>query len=126
MPGLKRAAVAGTRSSLFFVRPLYADDGNLPEFLDVGVVIGPNLQVQRFRNRFDSLSRIDEAAAIHLSAATDSQIGRLGEETAAVVLESRCDATIVALGHAGLTRDGAPPRISTCSLSSTAALSPTK
>jgi hypothetical protein len=39
-----------------------------------------------------------------LAGATDSQIGALGEETAAVLLEDHRDATVVTMGDAGLPR----------------------
>ena len=38
-----------------FVRPLYVDDGDIPGFLDLGVMAGSRLDVQRFRNRFAAM-----------------------------------------------------------------------
>jgi hypothetical protein len=103
---LERAAVAGAPESLLFVVPLYADDSDVPEFLDLGLVAGPKLEVRRFRNRFDTPSLVDQdVLAIHLQGAMDSQIGALGEETAAVMLEDVWDAVIVAMGDGGLARE---------------------
>jgi hypothetical protein len=103
---LERSAVAAAPKSMLFVRPLYADDSDIPELLDLGVVAGPKLDVRRFRNRFDHLSPVDQdVLAIHLQAAMDSQIGALGEETAAVMLEDVWDAVMVGMGDSGLARE---------------------
>lgn len=102
---LERAAVTDTATTLF-VRPLYTDDSDIPEFLDLGVVVGSDLKVQRFRNRFDTVDAQSKSALeIHLGGATDAQIGALGEQTAAVLLEETLDATIVAMGDAGMPRE---------------------
>lgn len=49
----------------------------------------------------------DERLSAALSSASSTQIGSLGEETAAVLLESACDAVIIAMGDAALPRRGA-------------------
>ena len=104
---LEQAAVAGSPTTLMFVRPLYVDGSDIPGFLDLGVIAGPHLEMQRFRNRFDAVAGDGQnVLTIHLAGATDAQIGALGEETAAALLEDVFDATIVAMGDAGLPRDG--------------------
>jgi hypothetical protein len=104
--GLERAAVAGGPSAVMFVRAHYADDSDVPVFVDLGVASGAQVDVRRFRNRFDDATCSGEdRLAITLPAATDAQIGALGEETAAVLLKTVLDATIVAMGDAGLPRD---------------------
>lgn len=104
---LERAAVAGAPATAMFVRPLYVDDGDIPGFLDLGVIAGSRLDVQRFRNRFDAAAGDgQDALTIQFAGATDAQIGALGEETAAGLLENDVDATVVAMGDAGLPREG--------------------
>jgi hypothetical protein len=49
----------------------------------------------------------DDPVAQALAVATSTQVGALGEETAAVLLEEVWEATIVAMGDAGMPRDGA-------------------
>lgn len=78
---LERAAVAGAPTTLMFIRPLYADDSDIPEFLDLGVVAGPDLTVRRFRNRFDTVpSDGDGTLVVYLRGATDAKIGALGKK----------------------------------------------
>lgn len=103
---LERAAVDGAPKSLFLVHPSYADDSDIPEFIDLGVVVGADFTMRRFRNRFDTIpmDARDLLPAL-LGGATDAQVGALGEETAAVLLEDDFDATIVAMGDAGMPRD---------------------
>jgi Holliday junction resolvase-like predicted endonuclease len=60
---------------------------------------------ETFRNRFDpaSLAGADRLLA-ELGGATNAQVGALGEETVAVVLED-AGAIVVTMGDAGLERD---------------------
>jgi hypothetical protein len=102
---LEETAVHGAPESLFFARPLYIDESDFPEFIELGTVIGWQCEVQRFRNRFENLAREDLDG--HLAAAVSSQIGALGEEAAAVLIEEQLGGQIVAMGDAGLPRDGA-------------------
>lgn len=103
---LERAAVAGASGTVMFVRPWYGDDSAVPEHLDVGVLTGLGLEVRRFRNRFDTLPSDADQLNVLMMAATDGQLGALGEETAAVFLEEELGATIVSMGDAGMPRDG--------------------
>jgi hypothetical protein len=90
-----------------FVHPTYIDAGDVPAFLAVGVLRDNDLTVQIFRNRFDAdaIEPGSDRPAIALAGATDSQIGDLGEETAAVYLRDHEDATIVTMGDSGMARD---------------------
>lgn len=102
---LERAAVMQGARSLMFVHPHYIDDSDVPGFLTLGLVVGDHLEVDRFRNRYDQANHSElDPFAIELMGATDSQIGALGEETAALLLEG-LGATIVSMGDAGLPRD---------------------
>lgn len=103
---LERAAVAGAPEALMFARPLYVDDTDVPGFIDLGVVTTSDVAVHRFRNRFDVAEDRREMSVV-LPGATNAQIGALGEETASVLLTENFDATLVAMGDAGLPRDGA-------------------
>lgn len=77
----------------------------MPEFVELGVVDGPDVIARRLRNRFDTIDNgSPDALASHLAGATDAQIGALGEETSAVLLEETLGATIVAMGDAALPR----------------------
>jgi hypothetical protein len=106
---LERAAVAGTPDTLMFTRPRYIDDSDLPGFVDLGVATTTDVAVHTFRNRYDPGPSGAERRqlSIVLPGATNAQIGALGEETASVLLTDVLDATIVAMGDAGLPRDGA-------------------
>lgn len=102
---LERAAVMQGARSLMFVHPHYSDDSDTPGFLTLGIVVGDHLEVDRFRNRYDQANHSQlDPFAIELMGATDGQIGALGEETAAVLLED-LGVTIVSMGDAGLPRD---------------------
>lgn len=101
---MERAAVARQKRAVMFVRPIYCDNSAVPELLDVGVLTGPDLDVQRFRNRFDTLPVDADQLEVHLMAAADAQIGDLGEEASAVLLEERFGATTVSMGDAGMPR----------------------
>jgi hypothetical protein len=105
---MQRAAVTGAPGTVMFVRAHYSDDSDVPVLIDLGVASGAHADVRRFRNRFDDATwgGPQDRLAITLPAATDAQIGALGEETAAVLLETVLDATIVAMGDAALPRDG--------------------
>jgi len=104
---LERASVVQGSQGLLFAQPHYIDDSDIPGFLTLGLVAGARLELHRFRNRYDRASRDEldpfDPLAIELAGATDGQIGALGEETAAVLLEDQ-GATIVSLGDAGLPR----------------------
>jgi hypothetical protein len=102
---LERAAVAGAPATLMFARPRYIDDTDVPGFIDLGVATATDVAVHRFRNRFD-VAEARREMSIVLPAATNAQIGALGEETASVLLTENFEATLVAMGDAGLPRDG--------------------
>jgi hypothetical protein len=106
---MERAAVAAAPESVMLVRAHYVDDSDVPGLLDLGVVTGVRMHVATFRNRYDdaTCAADDDGLAVQLAGATDAQIGALGEETAAVLIEDVFDATIVAMGDAGMPRDGA-------------------
>jgi hypothetical protein len=105
---LERAAVAGAPATLMFARPRYVDDTDVPGFIDLGVATATEIAVHTFRNRFDidGVAGAPRQLEIVLPGATNAQIGALGEETASVLLTENFDATIVAMGDAGLPRDG--------------------
>jgi hypothetical protein len=89
-----------------FARPHYIDDTAVPATIDIGVIVGNLFQGQRFRNRFDEAAVAGlDPLDVALSGATDAQIGALGEETVGIVLERHWDATVVAMGDAGLERE---------------------
>lgn len=94
-----------TRGAALVVLPQYADGTDFPAFLDVIVIDGSRIEAERFRNRFD-LPLVEDEPILdaHLDGATNAQIGGLGEETAAVWIESELDGTIVALGDAEMPR----------------------
>lgn len=64
-----------------------------------------DVAVHRFRNRFD-VAEARRELSIVLPGATNAQLGALGEETASVLLTEDFNATLVAMGDAGLPRDG--------------------
>lgn len=94
-----------TQGAALVVLPQYADDTDFPAFLDVFVIDGSRIEAERFRNRFD-LPLVEDEPILdaQLDGATNAQIGGLGEETAAVWIESELDGTIVALGDAAMPR----------------------
>jgi len=105
---LERLAVSAavvTRATMF-VHPTYIDASDVPAFLAVGVLRGRDLTVQVFRNRFDadSIAPGSDHLAIALAGATDSQVGDLGEETAAIYLGEYEDATNVTMSDSGMPR----------------------
>jgi hypothetical protein len=102
---LERLAVAAGPSALMFVHPIYVDGSAVPGFVQLGVITDSRVETQVFRNRFDDVAvGSSDRLSVELSGATDAQIGALGEETVAVLLEEELDAIVVALGDAGLER----------------------
>ena len=99
---LERRAIAEAPNSLMFILPHYIDETDVPGFLNVGVVDAAGLAVDTFRNRYDNPETLP--LDVHLSGATDSQIGALGEETASVLLTDHFAGTIVTMGDAGMPR----------------------
>lgn len=93
-------------SSLMWLRPIYIDDSDVPAALDVGVVLRDRVEIETFQNRFDGAA-VDgqDVLQVALASATSSQIGHLGEETAAILLASRHEAQIIDIGGAGLERE---------------------
>ena len=104
---LETRAVVGARATMF-VRPEYDDGSDVPAFLDLGVIDDRGVAVHRFRNRYDRPLRPgDDELEVALNGAVSAQVGALGEETAAAFLTMEHGATVVAMGDAGLPRDGA-------------------
>ncbi len=102
---LERMAVAAGPLAVMFAHPIYIDDSAVPGFIQLGVITDTFVETGVFRNRFDELAMgTSDRLLVELSGATDSQIGALGEETVAVLLEDELDAIVVALGDAGLER----------------------
>jgi hypothetical protein len=102
---LERLAVAAGPSALMFAHPIYIDASAVPGFVQLGVITDSSVRSQVFRNRFDEIAvGSSDRLLVELSGATDAQIGALGEETVAVLLEEELDAIVVALGDAGLER----------------------
>lgn len=100
----RRAAISGP-DSLMFAFPIYIDDTPVPGFVQLGLVTSAAQETQVFRNRFDELAITGaDRLLVELSGATDAQVGALGEETVAVLLEEEFDAILVALGDAGMDR----------------------
>lgn len=100
----------GLPEALLSVRPVYVDDTDVPGYVEVAVIEAPpggvQLDARRFRNRYDMPLLADESELdVLLQGATDGQLGALGEETVAVLLEEDFDATIVSMGDAGMPRD---------------------
>lgn len=94
--------------TVLFARPHYADDSDIPAFLDLGVMDDRGCAVSRFRNRYDiPISAMEDQLAVLLNGAVNGQIGALGEEAAARYLVEELDATIVTMGDAGRPRDRA-------------------
>lgn len=102
---LERHAIAAGPSALMFAHPIYIDASPVPAFVQLGVITESSVDTQVFRNRFDEAATgTVDRLAIELSGATDAQIGALGEETVAVLLEEELDTIVVTLGDAGLER----------------------
>ncbi len=96
----------GTPGAVLVVLPQYVDESDLPAFLDVVVLDVGGVEAERFRNRYDlPIDAGEEALDVQLEGATNAQLGGLGEETAAVWIESALGGTVVALGDAGMPRD---------------------
>jgi hypothetical protein len=99
----------GSPEALLSVRPVYADHSDVPAHVELAVIgarpKGVQVDARRFRNRYDlPLPNVGNELHVLLEGATDGQLGALGEETAAVLLEVDFDATIVAMGDAGMPR----------------------
>lgn len=104
---LETRALSAHRAVLV-ARPHYVDDSEVPALVDLGVGDENGWEVRRFRNRYDVPVRPEEyELAVILNGATSAQIGALGEETAATFLADELGATLVAMGDAGMPRDGA-------------------
>lgn len=99
---LERLATAQAPGSLMFAHPIYADDTAMPEHIQLGVRIPRGWETATFRNRYVNADQV--AIEITLDAATDWQLGALGEETARVFLETERDAQPVTLGDGRLPR----------------------
>jgi hypothetical protein len=100
---------ASHTGALYFVRPRYCDNSHFPGIIDAGCSIGDSLQTGSFRNRFDSIALPDRGDGkallnILLPAMTNAQFGMLGEETAAVWLETVREAIIVLLSDVTSSR----------------------
>ena len=94
-----------TGDAVLFARPQYADDSDIPAFVDLGVIDDQGCAVSRFRNRYDiELGPTEDELAVLLNGAVSAQIGALGEETAAGFLVQELHAVIVAMGDAGMPR----------------------
>ena len=104
---LETRAVAA-HDAVLIARPHYVDDSDVPAVLDLGVGDEHGWEVRRFRNRYDlPVGPEHVELAVLLNGATSAQIGALGEETAATHLTDKLGATLVAMGDAGMPRDGA-------------------
>ncbi len=100
---LERRAVAAGSEALMLAFPIYLDDSAVPAFVQLGVVTPDGIESEVFRNRFDLGIDANDSLSVLLVGATNAQIGAVGEETVAVLLEES-GATLVALGDAGLDR----------------------
>lgn len=101
---MERKAITDAASSLFAVLLVYVDETLLPGYVQL-IIIGPGrCESQVFRNRFDGVEG-RERLAVELCGATDGQLGALGEEAVAVILDEEFDVTLVALGDAGMPRE---------------------
>ncbi len=97
----------GAPHAVLFARPHYSDDSDIPALLDLGVIDDQGCAVNRFRNRYDGeVDPTEDELAVLLNGAVSGQVGALGEETAAGYLVEELDATLVAMGDAGMPRDG--------------------
>ncbi|MCJ1707517.1 hypothetical protein [Microbacterium sp. VKM Ac-2923] len=100
---MERLAVAAPPGTFLAVVLIYIDRSALPGFVQLAI-LGPDGGESRlFRNRFDVVDDADRLTA-ELNAATDAQLGALGEEATAVFVEENLGAILVALGDAGMPR----------------------
>ncbi|WP_314147074.1 hypothetical protein [uncultured Leifsonia sp.] len=99
---LGRLATAQTPGSLIFAHPIHTDGTAMPEHIQLGVHIARGWETATFRNRYINTDQV--TIDITLDAATDWQLGALGEETARAFLETERDAQPVTLGDGRLTR----------------------
>lgn len=98
---------ANTPGVTMAVHATYIDESAVPAFVQLIVFTSQTVVSDVFRNRFDDAALAGtDLLDVTLAGATDAQIGALGEETVAVLLEEEMGATIVALGDAGLERAG--------------------
>lgn len=96
---------ASTPGATMAVHATYIDESAVPAFVQLIVLTPQSTVSDVFRNRFDDAALAGaDLLDVTLAGATDTQIGALGEETVAVLLEEEIGATIVALGDAGLER----------------------
>ena len=100
---MERRALLAPQPALFAVYLIYRDQSSLPCFVQLAILGTEWGESQLFRNRFDHIEDADRLAA-ELDGATDGQLGALGEEAAAVLVEQDLGATLVALGDAGMPR----------------------
>jgi len=101
---LERRAATTTRG-LMFAHALYLDALPVPGFVQLGLVSASGHEAETFRNRFDDAALVGaDRLLVELGGATDAQIGALGEETVAVLLEE-ADAIVVTTADAGMERD---------------------
>lgn len=100
---LERRAVAAGDEAIMLAFPIYLDDSAVPAYVQLSIVTADGIESKVFRNRFDlGIDSVDSLSVL-LDGATNAQIGAVGEETVAVLLEES-GATIVTLGDAGLDR----------------------
>lgn len=101
---MERRAISAPAGTLFAVVLIYIDRSALPAFVQLAILSPGGGESRFFRNRFDDIGDTDRLAA-ELGGATDAQLGALGEEATAVLLEEDLGAILVAMGDAGMPRD---------------------
>lgn len=101
---MERRALAAPAGTLFAVVLNYVDRSALPGFVQLAILSPDGGESRLFRNRFDHIDDTYRLAA-ELDGATDAQLGALGEEATATLLEEEFGAILVALGDAGMPRD---------------------
>lgn len=101
---MERRAVSSPAGTLFAVALIYVDRSALPGFVQLAILSPDGTESRFFRNRFDDIEDTNRLTA-ELDGATDAQLGALGEEATAVLLEEDLGATLVAIGDAGMPRD---------------------
>lgn len=95
---------AAKSRGLMFAHALYIDERPVPAFVQLGLIARSSHETETFRNRFDATSLAEaDRLLVELGGATDAQVGALGEETVAVLLENEA-AIVVAMGDAGMER----------------------
>lgn len=101
---MERHAISAPAGTLFAVVLIYVDSSALPGFVQLAILRPDGGESRFFRNRFDVVDDADRLG-VELDAASDAQLGALGEETTAVLAEDDLGAILVALGDAGMPRD---------------------